>query len=91
MHDPLKRSYRFESGVNRYDFFQALRLIEKAHPDKPRIGLALRPRDEAVRFAQNVELTFHPNALSAFTPAAGGRPGRMTVNFFGLLGGKRKI
>lgn len=86
MHDPVEYCRGLETHTDRYDFFQALRLLEQAYSDQPRIGQSLRPRDDAVRLAQNVGLAFHPSALSQFTPASEGRPARLSVNFFGLLG-----
>jgi type VI secretion system protein ImpH len=74
------------------DFFQVLRLIENAHPELPRIGASLRPRDDAVRFGQDPALIFHATALGQFQRAGGDGPGgaqrraRLAVNFFGLLG-----
>jgi type VI secretion system protein ImpH len=70
----------------RYDFFQALRLVENRHPDKPRLGTARRPADEPVRLGQSTELTFAPAALSAVNlDDRSGRP-RIEVRFFGLFG-----
>ena len=68
------------------DFFQALRLLENAHPDKPRIGASLRPRDDAVRFGRDPSLGFEPGALAGFTPAEGAARARLAVNVLGLLG-----
>ncbi|UCE31921.1 MAG: type VI secretion system baseplate subunit TssG, partial [Burkholderiales bacterium] len=39
-----------------FDFFQALRRIEAAHPELPRLGEAQRPRDEPVRMGQEPSL-----------------------------------
>lgn len=68
------------------DFFQVLRLIENAHPQLPRIGCSLRPRDDAVRFGQDPELVFHPTTLGRYTRAGAASRARLAVNFFGLLG-----
>jgi type VI secretion system protein ImpH len=70
------------------DFFHVLRLIENAHPDLPRIGTALRPRDEVVRFGQDPSLTFHASALGQYRSASAESRARLAVNFFGLLGAK---
>jgi type VI secretion system protein ImpH len=71
----------------RYDFFQAMRRLEALFPTRPRIGAALRPADEPVRFAQEPSLAFAPATLSSFRgPDASTRYGRMEVRFFGLLG-----
>ncbi|WP_207000324.1 type VI secretion system baseplate subunit TssG [Trinickia mobilis] len=86
MPDTLTLLRQLEDEALRFDFFQALRLLENAYPDKPRIGESLRPRDDAVRFAQEPELVFHPTTLGAFTPARDGRAARLAVKFFGLLG-----
>ena len=67
------------------DFFQALRLLENAHPDKPRIGASLRPRDDAVRFGRDPSLGFEPGAVAGFTPAMGDAKARLAVNFFGFV------
>lgn len=70
----------------RYDFFQALRLIETLHPEKPRLGSARRPVDEPVRLGQAADLAFAPSSLSKVDPAdRSGKP-RIEVRFFGLFG-----
>ena len=69
-----------------FDFFQALRLIEAAHPDKPRLGRARRPVDEPVRLGQSDELSFAASSIVRVDPAdRSGRP-RIEVRFFGLFG-----
>ncbi len=84
--DPLSFFRALEEKPYDFDFFQALRRIECLYPDKPRLGQALRPADEPVRFGQAPSVAFAPAALSAFEPPAEGRPARMEVRFFGLLG-----
>lgn len=69
-----------------FDFYQTMRLLECLHDDKPRWGEALRPVDEPVRLGQAPEMTFAPAALAAFQPAFEGRPARLHVRLFGLLG-----
>ena len=68
------------------DFYQALRRLECFYPDKPRLGKGMRPADEVIRLGQEPSMAFAPATLSAFTPPAGGRAGRLDVRFFGLLG-----
>jgi type VI secretion system protein ImpH len=70
----------------RYDFFQALRLIECAYPDRPRIGESHRAHEDPVRFAQEPGLAFAVSSLAAFEPGTGGAPPRLLVNLLGLLG-----
>lgn len=86
MRDPVSLELRLEAKAARMDFFQVLRLIENAHPDKPRIGASLRPRDDAVRFGQDPSLSFHATMLGQFIRANGDARARLAVNFFGLLG-----
>ncbi|MEM5342189.1 type VI secretion system baseplate subunit TssG [Paraburkholderia azotifigens] len=86
MSDPLTLLRELEANACRFDFYQALRLIENAWRDKPRIGESLRPRDDAVRFSQEPELIFHPTTLGVLRPAHDGHAARLAVNFFGLMG-----
>jgi len=69
-----------------YDFYQALRRLECLNPDKPRIGRALRPADEPVRLGQEPSVSFAQSSLARVAPAKDGRPPRLEVRFFGLLG-----
>jgi type VI secretion system protein ImpH len=69
-----------------YDFYQAMRRLENLHRDKPRLGEALRPADEPVRLGQEPSLSFAPAPLSAFELGEDGKPDRLLVHFFGLLG-----
>jgi len=69
-----------------FDFFQAVRRLECAHPDLPRIGHSQRPQQDYVRFCQNVSLAFAPSAIKAYSEATDEHPAKMAVNFFGLLG-----
>ncbi|MFT6301574.1 MAG: type VI secretion system protein ImpH [Granulosicoccus sp.] len=68
------------------DFVAAVRQIECAYPDKPRIGDQVRVRDDIVRFSQNVTLGFRGNTLQSLKPNKGSHEYRLHVNFFGLLG-----
>ena len=69
-----------------YDFFQALRLVESHHRDKPRLGTARRPADEPVRLGQAADLSFAASSLSAVNlNDRSGKP-RIEVRFFGLFG-----
>ncbi|MFT3734769.1 MAG: type VI secretion system baseplate subunit TssG [Rhodocyclaceae bacterium] len=69
-----------------HDFYQTLRRLECLHVDKPRWGTALRPADEPVRLAQEPSMAFAPSSLSSFSRNEGGRPPRLEIRFFGLLG-----
>jgi type VI secretion system protein ImpH len=86
MRDPVDLERLLSSQAARMDFFQILRLLENAWPDKPRIGASLRPRDDAVRFGQDASLGFEPTAVAGFASATGEARARLAVNFIGLLG-----
>ena len=69
-----------------FDFFQVMRRLEALHPDMPRLGEALRPANEPVRLGQEPSLAFAPASLSTFEKGEHGKPDRLLVHFFGLLG-----
>lgn len=86
MRDPVDVERQLADAGAAMDFFQALRLLENAHPDKPRIGTSVRPRDDAVRFGRDPSLGFEPGAVAGFKPATGDARARLAVNFFGMFG-----
>ncbi len=86
MRDPVALEALLETSAHRMDFFQVLRLLENAHPERPRIGTSLRPRDDAVRFGQDPSLSFHANSLERYKRASGNSQARLAVNFIGLTG-----
>jgi type VI secretion system protein ImpH len=69
-----------------FDFFQALRRIDAVNSERPRVGEAARPADEAVRVGQLPSLIFAPSTLADFQLAGEGHPARLTTYFFGLFG-----
>lgn len=75
---------RLATTPGHFDLFQALRRLEAAHPDKPRLGDAMRPGDEPIRFTEEAALTFAPAAISAFDRSA--VPPRLQQRVFGFLG-----
>jgi len=83
MRDPLTLLSALEAHPGRFDFYAALRQLECAHPQLPRIGQAARPADEAVRFGQQPSLAFEPAMIAALKP---GVTPKLLLNFFGLMG-----
>lgn len=70
----------------RWDFYNAMRHLEAAFPDRPRLGAARRPADEPLRLGQAADLSFAPAAIArAELGDRGGKP-RLEVRFFGLFG-----
>lgn len=82
----LKLLRQLEEEPYRFGFLEAVRRLDCLHPDKPRTGLSLRPRDEHVRFSQQPSLAFAPATLSAFEQRGEGRLPRLEVYFLGLFG-----
>jgi type VI secretion system protein ImpH len=73
-----------------FDFFQAVRLLQRLRPDRAPVGRFRQPSAEVARFAANVATVFPASEIQALTlppdePGADGLP-RMTVNFMGLTG-----
>jgi type VI secretion system protein ImpH len=75
-----------EEEPQRYSLFAALRQLECLNPDKPPIGDAARPADEAVRFGQEPSLAFAPSTVAAFEQGPAGRPSYLATFFFGVFG-----
>ena len=74
------------AAPRQFNLFQALRVIEAAHPEAPRLGESRRPREDSVRFGQEAELAFPPTTIDSYTPAQGGRPARLINRYFGFFG-----
>jgi type VI secretion system protein ImpH len=69
-----------------WDFFAAMRRLEAAYRDHPRLGRSQRPAQDALRLAQEPSVIFAPSALAGWEAGEGGRPPRLLVHFFGLFG-----
>ncbi|BCX16633.1 MAG: hypothetical protein KatS3mg117_0315 [Geminicoccaceae bacterium] len=70
----------------RFDFFQAIRVLEAAHADRPPLGRGRRAADEPVRLGQPPELAFEPAEIDGIEPAREGRPFRVRTRVLGLFG-----
>lgn len=71
----------------RFDFFQAVRILELLNPDAISAGQGSEPEKEAVRFRSRVGLDFPASEIQEITPpTAPGEPAGMTVNFLGVAG-----
>ena len=75
-----------QEDAPKFDFFQALRMVECATPDQPKIGHSVRLTEDAIRFGQEPSLAFAPSTLADVEPGENGRPWRMNVRFLGLFG-----
>jgi len=75
-----------EHAPHHFDFFQALRRLECAAADHPRLGESARAKDDPVRLGQEPSQAFAPRTLSCLSRDRAGVPPRLEVLFFGLFG-----
>ncbi len=68
-----------------FNFFQAVRLLERLMPDREPVGLFVNPAREVVHFGANSTFAFPPSQVHTLERVENG-PARMTVNFMGLTG-----
>lgn len=71
----------------RFDFYQAVRLLELLNPGATPVGDGIRPDREAVRFQSTVEQAFTGTDIASVQPNANDNgQSLMRVNFLGLAG-----
>jgi type VI secretion system protein ImpH len=84
--DPSVADLLFDAGYQ-FDFFQAVRVLERLYPDRQPVGRAVTPGQEAVRFHAHLSLGFPASAIYRIEPAKDEKgPAQMTVAFMGLTG-----
>jgi type VI secretion system protein ImpH len=67
-----------------FNFFQAVRRLEAAYPDWPRVGSSIRLEEDFMRFCQMPSLAFAPSSIDSIEQMGGII--RMYVNFLGMFG-----
>lgn len=74
----------------RFEFFQAVRLLEKIFPDRRSVGGKALPTEEVVRFRSYVALDFPPSEIREFVdvedPITGLRRKEMVMCIMGMVG-----
>ncbi len=75
-----------EAAPHRFGFYAAMRRLECLYAEKPRIGRAARPADEAVRLGQKPALAFASSTLAGYRQGGAESPGHLAQYFFGLFG-----
>lgn len=68
-----------------FEFFQAVRLLERMLPDRLPVGRFGDPASEVARFGANVTLAFPPSEIQSLVIKDGEKPA-LRVNFMGLTG-----
>ncbi len=77
--------FLYESG-HRFNFFQAVKILEIMDQEKNSVGTEPDPSKEAVRFKSKVALDFPAGEIDAIEEPRGEKVSRMTVNFLSLAG-----
>jgi type VI secretion system protein ImpH len=71
----------------RFEFFQAMRLLERIQPDRKTVGRFTNPKDEAVRMGSHPSLDFPASQIQSLEWSEDGSAApKMKVNFLGLVG-----
>lgn len=72
----------------RFDFFQAVRLLERIYPERRPVGRESEPSQEVARFRTRASLAFPPSEIHQLSadPSDDVRPPQMMVAFMGLTG-----
>ena len=83
--DPSVEELLFDEGF-RFEFFQAVRLLERVFPERGPVGRDVRPGEEIVRFRAHNSLTFPPSSIHDLSRTDGEGPASMVVAFMGLTG-----
>jgi type VI secretion system protein ImpH len=68
-----------------FDFFQAVRLLEKFRPERKPVGKFVHPESEIAHFRAHPSLAFPASQIQDLEWSEDG-PARMLVNFMGLIG-----
>jgi len=71
----------------RFDFFQAVNLLERLMPEAAEVGESAPRAREAVRFRASLMAAFPASEIDRLEVTAPGEAPVMTVNFLGLAGG----
>lgn len=84
--DPVALLDALHDHPERFDFFEALRRIECAYPEQPRLGHSTKPSEDPVRLCHTPSLAFAPRMLDRLDKPQGGKTARLHGLFFGLFG-----
>lgn len=74
----------------RFEFFQAVRLLERVFPERKSVGSTALPHEEIVRFRSRISMDFPASELHEITETTDDRTGEdrteAIVNFMGMVG-----
>jgi len=83
--DPSVEELLFAEGY-RFEFFQAVRLLERVFADRAPVGRDARPHEEVARFLVHNSLSFPPSSIHDLARSDREGPAAMVVAFMGLTG-----
>jgi type VI secretion system protein ImpH len=83
--DPSVEELLFDEGF-RFEFFQAVRLLERVFTERGPVGRDVHPGEEVVRIRAHNSLTFPPSSIHDLSRSEGAGPATMVVAFMGLTG-----
>ncbi|VAW85128.1 Uncharacterized protein ImpH/VasB [hydrothermal vent metagenome] len=86
MSNDLTQLEALKQKPEKFSFFLALRFIECASDEFPRLGESSRPGTDPVRLAQTPSLSFANATLDSFDAGKEGSPARLNSFFLGLFG-----
>jgi type VI secretion system protein ImpH len=70
-----------------FDFFQAVRLLERLHPERSPVGRFVNPGREVIRFSAHASFPFPASQIQKIEwPEDSSRAPVMVINFMGLTG-----
>ena len=72
--------------AHRFDFYEAVRLLERMHPDRAAVGTGRSPSEEPVRFRAHTDMGFPASDVVAVEAPTDDTPAEMTVAFMSLAG-----
>jgi type VI secretion system protein ImpH len=76
----------FLRNATRFEFFQAVRLLERIYRDMKPVGRHEHPAEEVVHFRANSSLLFPASQIQGIERDEGSAQDSMVVNFMGLTG-----
>ncbi|MGH7578938.1 MAG: type VI secretion system baseplate subunit TssG, partial [Gemmatimonadales bacterium] len=74
-----------EESPTSFEFFQAVRVLERLYPSRGPVGMFHHPAEEVARFTVNPDTAFPASEIQTLE-LDGDRPPRLGVNFMGLTG-----
>lgn len=90
MAKPKSLSQELFDEPYRFEFFQAVRLLEKIYPDRKAVGLEAMPHHEIVRFRSNVSFNFPASEILKLEESVDElteeKKLEMFINFMGMVG-----